>query len=332
LHRASNTRLLAGVLLCALLLAGCAMTPQNRALHDAPPAGMPAGMELEQTPFFPQTRYHCGPAALATVLASHGVDVTPDDLTDRLYVPALRGSLLQEISATARHYGMLAYPLQPALGDLLTEVAQGNPVLVFQNLGLSWLPRWHYAVVIGYRLGEDEIILRSGTTRRWRTTLSTFERTWARGSYWALVIVPAGDMPATAELTRYLQAAHDLETGTQDAAARAAFLAATRQWPDQALVWMAYGNNRYADADPEAAETAFRRATQLAPDDPDGWNNLAYALLRTGCPQQARLAARCAVTLSPAGAHQDTLDEISADATGDDAGHCAKIHCSVAAD
>lgn len=314
------------------MLGGCATTPQVRTLRSTPPPGLPDAIELEQTPFFPQARDQCGPAALATVLAAHGVDIAPAALTERLFVPALQGSLQLELTATARHYGMLAYPLQPSLGDLLTEVARGNPVLVFQNLGLSWLPRWHFAVVIGYRLADDELILRSGTTRRRRTTLSTFERTWARSNYWAQVVVPAGEIPATAETTRYLQAAHDLETGHQQAAARAALLAATRRWPAAALAWMAYGNNRYADADYAAAQSAFRRATLLAPDDPDGWNNLAYALLHTGCPQQAQRAARCAVALSPAGTYRDSLDEIGASATGPDAGHCEQTHCNAATD
>jgi len=330
LQGAANTRRLAGVLLCGLMLGGCATTPQVSALRSAPPPALPDSVELAETPFFPQERFQCGPAALATVLAAHGIDITPDALTERLYVPALHGSLLQELTAAARHYGMLAYPLQPSLADLLTEVARGNPVLVYQNLGLRWLPRWHYAVVIGYRIGEDELILRSGGTRRRRTTLSTFERTWARGNYWARVIVPAGELPATAELTPYLQAAHDLETGDQDAAADAALLAATRRWPDQSLAWMTYGNNRYTGADYAAAESAFRRATVLAPDDPAAWNNLAYALLHTGCPQQARRAARCATTRSPAGAYRETLDEIGADATGRDAAYCAPIHCRAA--
>jgi len=309
------------------------MTQQSRTLHDSPPPGLPGSIELEQTPFFPQTSYQCGPAALATVLASQGVDITPDELTERLYVPALHGSLPQEITATARNYGMLAYPLQASLEALLTEIAHGNPVLVFQNRGLRWLPQWHYAVAIGYRLDRDEIILRSGTTRRWHTTLSTFERTWARGHYWAQVIVPAGNIPATARVMRYLQAAHDLETSGQNAAAHDAFQAAIRQWPDSALAWMGYGNNRYADADPAAAEAAFRQATVLAPADPGGWNNLAYALLHTGCPQQARLAARCALALSPdSSEYRDTLAEIDASASGDDDRHCRETRCSLAAD
>lgn len=327
-----DTRLPAGVLLCALLLAGCAATPQYDALHGAPPASLPARAELEDTPFFPQERYQCGPAALATVLAARGIDTTPEALTPRVYLPALHGSLLQEIAATARQHGMLAYPLAPSLADLLDEIAHGNPVLVFQNLGLDWLPRRHYAVVVGYSLTDNELVLRSGTTRRWRTTLATFERTWARGGYRALVIVPAGGIPDTAQLTPYLQAAHDLETGHQATAARAAFKAATRRWQDAALAWMAYGNNRFADADYAAATLAFRQATGLAPRDPDGWNNLAYALLRDECPQQARLAARCAAALSPAAGYRDTLSEINATAHGTDAAHCPLTRCSVPPD
>lgn len=329
----SHTRPLAGVLLCILLLTGCATTPQTLALLGTPPPDLPGRVELEQTPFFPQTRHQCGPAALATVLAARGIDVTPEDLTERLYIPALQGSLPQEITATARHYGMLAYPLQGSLEALLTEVAHGNPVLVFQNRGLRWVPQWHFAVAIGYRLDRAEIILRSGTTRRWRSTLSTFERTWARGRYWALVIVPAGEIPATAQVTPYLTAAHDLETAGQDAAARAAFEAATRRWPDSALAWLGYGNNRYANAEPAAAAAAFRRATLLDPADPNGWNNLAYALMHSGCPQQARLAAECAVALSPgSGGYRDTLAEINATATGEDAGHCGETRCSLGAE
>ena len=37
-------------------------------------------VELAQTPFFPQDRYQCGPAALATVLGAAGVHVTPEEL------------------------------------------------------------------------------------------------------------------------------------------------------------------------------------------------------------------------------------------------------------
>ena len=42
--------------------------------------------------------------------------------------------------------------LKGGIHSVLPEIAAGNPVLVLQNAGWSWLPVWHYAVVIGYDL------------------------------------------------------------------------------------------------------------------------------------------------------------------------------------
>ena len=323
-----NTRRLAGVLLLGLVLLGCSNARQTRALLQQTPAQLPAATELESTPFNPQQRYQCGPAALATMLQTHAIEVSPQELVEAVYIPGLHGSLPEEITATARRYGLLAYRLQPALADLLSEVARGHPVLVYQNLGLSWLPKWHFAVVVGYNLPGDELILRSGTTRRWQTTLSTFERTWSRGNYWALVILPLGSMPATARLPDYLRAARELEQTAGREPALPAYRAATVHWPDEPLTWLALGNSVYASNDYAAAEQAFRQATRVAVHKPEGWNNLAYALLKNGCPQQALQAARCAVQLARNDPrYLESLDEIHTTARGTDASHCEAISC-----
>ena len=298
-------------------------------LLDTRPAGLPASSEIDHAPFYPQTRYQCGPAALATVLTTHGIDVTAAALVDKVYTPELQGSLPAEIAAAARDYGMLAYPLAPELVDLLVEVAHGHPVLVFQNLGLRWLPEWHFAVVVGYDLGKNELVLRSGTTRRWRTSLATFERTWSRGNYWALVILPAGDVPHTARPLPYLQAAHDLEQTGKPGPAHRAYLSGSKRWPDNPLVWMALGNSHYATGAFAAAQAAFLRATQIAPDEPSGWNNLAYALLQSGCPTQALQAAYCAQQAAPGNKRfVTTIEEIENLANGKDEAHCPAITCN----
>jgi hypothetical protein len=325
---AANTRQLAGVFICILVLAGCATPPQTRQLLADTPADLPAAVELSETPFYPQQQYQCGPAALATVLTAHAIRVTPEELVDAVYVPALQGSLPEEITATARRYRMLAYPLSASLAALLSEVADGNPVLVMQNLGNDWLRNWHFAVVIGYDLDNREIILRSGTTQRWRTTLAVFERTWSRSDYWALVILPPGKIPASASIAPYLQAAHDLETSGQAAAALAAYQAATQHWPHEPQAWLTYGNSLYARGDTVDAAAAFSQVTRLAPDNPRGWNNIAYALLQTGCPQQAKRAAACAVRLgSDEANYRDTLADINNLAHGADQPQCVPIAC-----
>lgn len=328
MSRAAYFRALALALTGALLLTGCAVTPQTQALLATPPAGLATTVELTETPFWPQKRYQCGPAALATVLGAQGVMVRPEELVESVYLPALHGSLFVELAAAARSYGLLAYPLQPSLQDLLTEIAAGNPVLVLQNQGTDWLSRWHFAVVIGYDLDEHEIVMRSGTTRRWRTTLATFERTWARGEYRALVVLPAGRIPASAETIAYLQAAHDLDTANRPVVAARAYRAAAWRWPGEAAVWLALGNNQYASADYAAAESAFRTATRLAPGDARGWNNLAYALVKTACPVQAVAAATCAAQLNPDEPnYRDSVAEIKSLAGNEDAPGCRPVSC-----
>jgi tetratricopeptide (TPR) repeat protein len=297
-----HTRLLAGVLFYVLVLGGCATRLQSPGLQAGPPADLPPRAELSRTPFFPQQAYQCGPAALATVFNYYQHAVSPEQLVASVYLPAREGSLQIELTATARRHGMLAYPLRKEMVDLLQEVAAGHPVLVLQNLAFSWLPRWHYAVVVGYDLPNGELVLRSGTTRRWQTTLATFERTWRRAAYWALVIVPAGTIPATAEPLRYLAAAYDLEQVGQAAAAYRAYAAGVERWPRTAPLWLTLGNLALRRQRPAVAVQALLQASRLQPDDPAVWNNLAYALRAAGCPRQARQAVSCALARAP----QDT--------------------------
>ena len=147
----------AGFFFIIFWLAGCAA--QQVLLQDNQ---MPRRKEIARVPFFPQQQYQCGPAALAMAISATGAEVTPEELVPQVYLPQRKGSLQAEMLAATRRNGLLAYRLTPELSDLLTEVAAETPVIVLQNLGLSWYPVWHYAVVVGYDLDQQQIILRSG--------------------------------------------------------------------------------------------------------------------------------------------------------------------------
>ena len=323
-------RRLAGALYFILLLSGCASSWQTDKLRSEPPAALPPLHELTQTPFYPQQQYQCGPAALATVLNHYAVGATPDDLVPQVYVPGREGSLQIEMVAAARQHGMLVYPLRPKMADLLSEVAAGHPVLVLQNLSFGWLPVWHYAVVVGYDLANSEVVLRSGTTRRWITSLAAFERTWARANYWGLVILPPSRIPGTAEPLRYLNSALELEQTSQQKAAYQAYQAAARRWPDWPQVWLALGNATYQRHQFQESVDAFLNATRLEPANIAVWNNLAYALLANSCPQQANRAIFCALELAPQDTNiQDSQREIGAQRGGRDRSGCPGVECPV---
>ena len=140
------------------------------------PENVPAGVELDTVPFYPQDAYQCGPATLAMALTWSGLTVTPDDLKDQVYTPSRKGSLqLAMVGATRRH-GKIAYQINGP-ESIFQEIAAGHPVIILQNLGLSWLPVWHYAVVIGYDAPEQDVILRSGTTKRKVMSYYLFQKT-----------------------------------------------------------------------------------------------------------------------------------------------------------
>ena len=277
-------RVLASLLLAALAASGCARVP---AISDHLPEKAPVSVELTGVPFFPQERYQCGPAALATVLTWSGEPVTAEALVPRVYLPAREGSLQPELRATARAHDRLAYEPEPRLRALLAELDDGHPVLVLQNLGLGRWPVWHYAVVIGYDADAGQFILRSGTTEREVLSTRRFLTTWVRADAWAMVVLPPGQLPASADVERYVRAAADLErTGSAEAAAKA-WHAATERWPDLPAAWFGLANTRHATGDTAAAVTAWREALLLDPGHVPAHHNLARAYLGAGCPEHA---------------------------------------------
>ena len=74
-------------------------------------------LELQNVPFFPQKAYQCGPAALATVLAASGIEVTPGELEPKIYLPQRRGSLQLELLAASRRYERLPYVIDAEFPD-----------------------------------------------------------------------------------------------------------------------------------------------------------------------------------------------------------------------
>lgn len=294
-----------------VILAGCA-SPQVRALLENPPETFPARAELAAVPFFPQQDYQCGPAALAMAVTHAGIAVSPEALVPQVYLPAREGSLQAEMLAATRRHALLAYRLAPRLQDLLAEISAGNPVIVLQNLSLAFAPRWHYAVVVGYDLGREEIILRSGTTRRLAMSMSTFEHTWARSGHWAMIVLQPDQLAATAAEANHVAAAAALERSSPAAAERA-YASALSRWPANLIARLGLGNAAYAQGRLVEAEAAYQKATLQHPQAADAWNNLAQVRFELGRRSEALAAAQRAVALGGprAALYRNTLDSIS---------------------
>ncbi len=274
---------------------------------------LPVRATVEDVPFFPQEKYYCGPAALAMVLAWSDVPVIQDDLVSQVYTPSRQGTLRSDVLAAARRHGRLAVQVGN-LRDLLSEIAAGHPVVVFQNLAFGWFPQWHYAVAFAYDLEAREIVLRSGLNEQRVLDLSTFERTWERGEYWAVVVLPPERLPASAGEPAVLEAAVSLERVEKFSEASTAYAAIVERWPQSFPPRIGLGNSLYAVGDYIGAERAYREAVRRHPEAAAAWNNLAYALAAQGRRDEALRAARKAVRLrSEDEAYRDTLRELSSE-------------------
>ncbi|MBU2099579.1 MAG: PA2778 family cysteine peptidase [Gammaproteobacteria bacterium] len=282
-----------------MALTACVTTPQTDGLQAFIPAPLSSPVNLSDVAFFPQDEYQCGPAALATVLTFNAVAVTPDELVSQVYIPARQGSLQIEMLAAMRRYGQVAYVLSGSLSEMLQEVSSGKPVLVMQNLGLSRLPQWHYAVVVGYDMTRSEIRLRSGTIRDYVMPLGLFEKTWARADHWAVLALTPGEMPLHANETEYFQRVADFEQNNPGELAIRSWRAGLQRWPGSRLMSMGLSNQLYAVGAKAEAATVLQHLLASDVAFASAHNNLAWISLELGDSAAALEHAGQAVALEP---------------------------------
>jgi tetratricopeptide (TPR) repeat protein len=286
---------LAGFILAPLvLLAGCVSTGIDKSVSTR----VSEPVELADTPFFPQQQYHCGPAALATVLGASAVDVLPNDLVNEIYLPKRKGSLQIELLATTRRHGRIPYPLEPDPAHIVDELNAGRPVLVLQNLGLKIRPWWHYAVIVGFEPDNDVFILRSGTNERLKLSTRRFLRTWRRAGAWSFVALKPSETPAHVEEEKYLKAIVAMERLNKPDVLIEAYPRLLERWPDNRIAQLGLANAYYVDGQHETAALTYTHLLDANPNHIPARNNLAMALSKLNCLESALTQSETALALA----------------------------------
>lgn len=268
------TRLLCrfGCLLALCWLAACAQpfVPEERLSFDAPTRA-----SVTAVPLIQQEDFFCGPTSIAMVMQWAGADITQQEVAALAFNPGAGGTYLADMIGSSRRLGQLAVEISD-FDQLIAEVTAGHPVIVFQNLGLGIAPVWHYGVVTGYDFERDEVYLNSGQLDQMIMAFAVFERTWRRGDFWGLVVLPPDQLPASAPEADVLAAGAALERVEQFQAAETLYEAGAARWPENWLWQFGLGNARYARGDLRGARQALRRARTLGPDIPEVRANLAF--------------------------------------------------------
>lgn len=295
-------------LVLALCLAACAAPGPRQSRLEV----VPAPLEVAGVPFFPQDDYQCGPAALATLLAFTGRDITPEALVPELFVPGRRGSLAVEMAVTARRHGRLLYPVAGDRATLLAVLAQGHPVLVLQNNGLGIYPLWHFAVVVAADPERQMLWLRSGRTSRLALSFAVFERTWARAGHWAAIVLDPAALPENLDEKTVIRELALMEKAGAVREAQAGFARAVIHWPEQRTAWLGLANASLALGETARAESTLRELVRRQPQYGPGLNNLADLLFKTGRADEALSYAERAVAVLDIPATRATLSAVRA--------------------
>lgn len=216
------------------------------------------------------------------LLGASGVQVPPETLASRVYLPKRRGSLQAELFGASRSYGRIPYRIDSGFTSLVGELQAGRPVLILQNLGLQRFPIYHYCVVVGVTT-DNTVVLRSGAKKRVVMGVGAFLRSWKKAGEWGMILLKPGHLPASPAPLQYIKAVRDFEKAGNEALAMKAYQAAVLRWPNQQTALFALGNSfmhhyRYADA-----LDTFLTLLRINPEHIGGANNLAEALSRTGC-------------------------------------------------
>jgi tetratricopeptide (TPR) repeat protein len=295
-----SVKIWAAILYCSLfaMLQGCQSLPQTEALLVDPPTGVASKQYIEKVPFFAQQEFYCGPTTLSEVFHFYSHPISPDQLAPDLFIPQREGSLQIEMVTAARKHGFLAYSEQSNLAQLIKLLDQNVPIIVLQNLSVLWMPQWHYAVVIGYDLENQQFILHTGETKDHTMPFYLFERVWQRANYWMLAPLPVGKTSSALTPIKYIQAAYDQMSTNQQTNAIENLVAATNTWPNEWLPYFLLGNY-YLQDNPVKAATWYSKGLTAGYQQAEYLNNYSYALAELGCREQAIEVVEQAVRLSP---------------------------------
>lgn len=209
------------------------------------------------------------------------------ELDARTFIPAKGGTIQIELVTTARADGLIAYPIEPTFDALIRELSEQHPVIVLVNRGYSWYPLWHYAVVTGYDVKMQTILMHFGDKPNEAVPIGTFAALWQRSDNWGVVLLPPQELPATASAEKFLRIAYDFEKIGMINEAIIAYETAIKRWPDYIPLLFALGNAYYNVHQISKAEEVYRYILLIDSKYFFALNNLAILLCHTGKSDEA---------------------------------------------
>ncbi|KYG65558.1 hypothetical protein AZI86_00310 [Bdellovibrio bacteriovorus] len=272
------------LLLPALLLMGCA-TSKHRWAQDLTEE-VPQEKVLD-IPFLAQEKNMCGPVVLKMATNFSAPEYTLSDLKEMTFREEVQGTFQSDILSAARRMGLTPYRV-PSSSAMWSQIRDGRPVIVFQNLGVSWLPAWHFSLLVGYDSVKDKVYLHTGTEALQSIGIKRFQKTWERGGSWSYVVTAPADIPANASFEEALQNAMLLEKIDQQKPAAEVYQQMIVKFPTRFEPHLGLAQIYYAQGNKKAALKESETALTKSPGHIALLFNLSILYFENGALEKAR--------------------------------------------
>lgn len=178
-------------MLC-LLAVSCTGPTREAVMSDIEANGPQAGSYIQGVPFYPQDRYMCGPAALASVIGYWDGGSGMKEIAKGVYEEKLKGTLPVDMLLYAREKGYSASYYKGGIDDLKEKIKGKTPLILFLNLGYESYPIGHYIVAVGYDDRLKAVIAHSGLKKEEVFTYDGLLSSWGKTGFSTLLVEPKG--------------------------------------------------------------------------------------------------------------------------------------------
>ncbi len=259
--------------------------------------GNPSIYYIEGVPFFKQSKYHCGPSALASVLNYYEQKVSINEIIDALESETVRGSLNIEMLLFPRRFGLITEMINGDIESVKNNIRKRRPAILLIDNGFSIYRIPHYIVVTGYDYEENVFLAHWGDEENRVISGEDLERRWMRMGGWGFVTVKIPWNEMSAEEHNDIGVAYENAERYEDAERE--YKEALRIKPGLCEPNFNLGNLYFKKNNYAESEKSFLKALEVCKNKGDIYNNLAYLYLKLNRRKEAAHFIERALELFP---------------------------------
>lgn len=224
----------------------------------------------------------CGPEALSAVFRFHGRRISVDEISNQIYNPQLKATLVSKVLIYCQDVGFRAQPKKGSIAEVRSSIQENRPVIIMVRIHANLA---HFFVVAGYSDEEKALVCPYYDNQVILIHYQDMLTLWEPADYFLLDLQPIEDAYERAE--RH-------EIGRRFREAIDEYRQAIEKDPQNYRAFVGMGNCHAQMGQVKEARDAYEKALAVNPHDPQALNNLADCLVTLGerVPEAVELAQK----------------------------------------